>query len=207
MTKDCFIQLCNHIEKKIGKSKVKSESYINEYLRDTNSMFMANQKTTSGYISGEIKLAITLRLLAGDSSYDIGVLFDICSDYCNTIMFYVLKHWIINLYVGDINFKKMLEYGAQSVREFLGFSQFRGRSRMTHGTILAIRLGSHSIVFGGNPTSSPWPLCWKRRVVLASFRAKAIVPVRWEEVVEGKKWERRYGVPGMWLYRRGRWVF
>ena len=37
----------------------------------------AQIKTSGGYISGEVKLAISIRILAGGDPYDIGVLYDI----------------------------------------------------------------------------------------------------------------------------------
>ena len=92
MSKQCFVALCDTIISWVGESKFKSESYINAYLRGKNQMFMANQLTSGGYISGEIKLAITLRLLAGGSCYDLAVIFDITYDYCNKIMLYVLRN-------------------------------------------------------------------------------------------------------------------
>ena len=37
-------------------------------------MYDANVKATGGYISGEVKLAIALRMLAGGDSYDLAVI-------------------------------------------------------------------------------------------------------------------------------------
>lgn len=39
-------------------------------------MYTANQMTTSGYVSGEVKLGICIRILAIGSCYDSGVIFD-----------------------------------------------------------------------------------------------------------------------------------
>ena len=36
-------------------------------------MYIANVETTGGYISGEVKLAASLRLLAGGYSFDLAV--------------------------------------------------------------------------------------------------------------------------------------
>ena len=90
--------ICN-----VGEKEFKSESYIDAFLEGTNSMYDANCKTTGGYICGEVKLAVTLRLLAGGDALDLGVIFDIGSNYCNTIMFDVLRNWIILYDIGQMN--------------------------------------------------------------------------------------------------------
>ena len=51
-------------------------------------MCNANSETIGGYIDGEVKIAISLRLLEGVDAYDIAVIFDINSDYCNKILYY-----------------------------------------------------------------------------------------------------------------------
>ena len=40
-------------------------------------MFIVKKERTGGYISDEIKLTITLDILAGRSAHDLGVIFDI----------------------------------------------------------------------------------------------------------------------------------
>ena len=71
-------------------------------------MHDANTKATGGYIHGEVKLAITLRLLDGGDALDLGVMFDITPDHCTKIMHYVLVHWVIKANIGDINMIKYL---------------------------------------------------------------------------------------------------
>ena len=53
-------------------------------------MFNNNATTTSGFISGEIKLAIAMRLLAGGDSYNLAVAFDARADHCTRIVYNVL---------------------------------------------------------------------------------------------------------------------
>ena len=48
-------------------------------------MFDAHVKTCGGYISGETKVGITLRILAGGYVLDLGVLFDISSSHYNYV--------------------------------------------------------------------------------------------------------------------------
>ena len=44
-------------------------------------MYKAHEKTSGGFISGEIKLTITIRMLAGGSALDLAVLFDVSKSH------------------------------------------------------------------------------------------------------------------------------
>ena len=109
MTREAFSQLCGTITESVGEKEFKSEYYISTILHNKDQLYMGHCKTSGGWISGETKLGITLRLLAGGDSYDLGVLFDISPKHCNVIMHYVLKHWIIKTNLGNINFREYLE--------------------------------------------------------------------------------------------------
>ena len=76
MTRECFSELCTNSKTSVGEQEIKSESYIDAYLANKDSMFMAHEKTSGGFISGETKLGLTLRLLAGGDALDLGVMFD-----------------------------------------------------------------------------------------------------------------------------------
>jgi hypothetical protein len=54
----------------------------------------AHNATTGGYICGEIKLALVLRLLAGGSYLDLALLFETGSSYAYDIFHSVLAVWI-----------------------------------------------------------------------------------------------------------------
>lgn len=58
-------------------------------------MLMAHKKTSGGFICGEVKLAITLRILAGGSYLDVSEIFDIDADSCYPILHKVTKEWIV----------------------------------------------------------------------------------------------------------------
>ena len=66
-------------------------------------MHKANSCTTGGFISGEVKLAIALRLLAGGSALDISVIFDVSESHCKTLFIDVLYDWIVNPNIGDMD--------------------------------------------------------------------------------------------------------
>ncbi|GFH61171.1 hypothetical protein CTEN210_17647 [Chaetoceros tenuissimus] len=58
--------------------------------------FYANSFTTGGYICGEVKLAITLQLLAGGSYLDIAALYCSGYTYTYTIFHVTIRDWICN---------------------------------------------------------------------------------------------------------------
>ena len=86
-------------------------------------MYEANTKTTDGYISGEVKLAITLRRLAGGDALDLGVIFDVQTDHCNKIMYEVLLKWIMKTDIGDLNMSKYLGDKQAMSKVSAGFSK------------------------------------------------------------------------------------
>ena len=66
---------------------------------------------------------MTLRLLAGGDNLDLGVIFDIGSNYCNTIMFDVLRNWIILYDIGQINMMNFLSNLEAMAQVSAGFSE------------------------------------------------------------------------------------
>ena len=56
-----------------------------------------------------MKLDITLRLLAGRDPLDVAVIFDIALCHYKTIMYYVIKEWIIPLKVDDVSISSYLK--------------------------------------------------------------------------------------------------
>ena len=82
MSREYFSRLCDRIIAVVGEKEFKLESHINAFLKDKNSMYIANQLTTSGYISGKVKHGICIRILAGGSYYVLGVIFDIGTNHC-----------------------------------------------------------------------------------------------------------------------------
>lgn len=107
MTRPCFNTLCQYIIAYTGEKAFKSEAFIDAFLKDKCQKYDALSKTNRGYISGEVKLAITLRLLAGSDALDLGVIFDIYPDNCIKIMYEVLLKWIIP---SDIGMMNMIKY-------------------------------------------------------------------------------------------------
>ena len=123
MTRPCFHLLCQQIISYTGESGFKSEAYIDAFLKDKCQMYKALCKTTAGYVSGEVKLAVTLRLLAGGDAYDLGVIFDIDPDWITKIMYEVLLKWIIPSDIGMMNMTKYLGDDEAMEKVSIGFSQ------------------------------------------------------------------------------------
>ena len=65
----------------------------------------ANTKTSGGYISGELHIAITLRILATSDALDLDIIFYIESCYITTMMYTVLLNYVIVINIGSINIK------------------------------------------------------------------------------------------------------
>ena len=107
MDRACFRELCFAIIGAVGESKFKSQAYIDAFLKGGSNMYNANILSVGGYISGEIKLAITIRILAGGSALDLAVIFYIYPTHISAILNEVLINWIIKPNIGKINMKSI----------------------------------------------------------------------------------------------------
>ena len=130
MTRACFNLLCNKIIRSVGERAFLSEAYIDAFLDNEltapkylSGIYKAHLKTSGGFISGEVKLAISIRLLAGGSALDLSVLFDISEPHCKTVFIKVLKDWIIKPNIGNIDIEEYLNNEDAMKRVAIGFSQ------------------------------------------------------------------------------------
>ena len=106
-------------------------------------MYDANVKTTGGYVAGEVKLALTLRLLGGGDALDLAVIFDIEPCHCRKIMFDVLQEWVIAGNIGDLNMTKYLGDEMAMAKVSHGFSKrsrgiFKGAIGALDGWVVRI---------------------------------------------------------------------
>ena len=143
MTRKCFDQLCSQIICSIGERAFLSEAYINAFVSTNdicNSRFSiiykAHARTSGGFLSGEMKLAISLIMLAGGRPLDLAILFDVSESHCKTIFINVLKNWIIKTNIGKINIESYLNDDKAMKRVAVGFSKRSGG--VLKGTIGAI---------------------------------------------------------------------
>lgn len=99
MSAECFDLLCNIIEENAGPKKFLSEDHVKSQLQEENNakeamMFKAHQQICGGYMCGEVKLAIALRLLAGLSCLDIACIFHVNRMHIYEIFHDMLANWI-----------------------------------------------------------------------------------------------------------------
>ena len=101
MTKPCFNKLCTSIIDVVGEREFKSEQYLNNHI---SGFYIPHNVGSGGYISGEVKLAISLHLLAGASYLDVEKIFHVLFGNSSRIFLEVLQKWICNDRVIKINF-------------------------------------------------------------------------------------------------------
>ena len=101
MSKKCFGSLVKIIEENVGPDEFKKESHLMESHKcDTHT---AHYSSTGPLISGEVKLALTLRMLAGGSYMDLSLLFDVGFSTAYNIFHMVVNKWINNPNLVKIN--------------------------------------------------------------------------------------------------------
>ena len=140
MPRACFKDLCSVIEKRVGERIFCSEKFVKEELANGTgklaNIFRAHKKTSGGYICGEVRLAITLRMLAGASYLDISCIFGVSYKHVHTIFMHVLKYWLCN----DSVYKYKLSDILENELDMYNVSKFFASGRS--GGILAGVLGA-----------------------------------------------------------------
>ncbi len=98
MSKGLFQRSCDEIEVVVGEGKFKSEEFLNELMNSDDTrrsrMLIANEHTTGGFISGEVKLATALRVLGGGSPLDMAILFDTSFATAYKMFHHVVANWL-----------------------------------------------------------------------------------------------------------------
>ena len=57
-------------------------------------MFCAHELSTGGFIPGEVKLVLSLRLLAGGSYLDLALIYGVAESYTYDIFYDVMENWV-----------------------------------------------------------------------------------------------------------------
>ena len=100
MSRDIFQQMCCEIEDLVGEQCFKSEEYLCQLLEynadPKNNIVHAHQQSTGGYISGEAKIAITMRVLGGGSFMDMALIFGISFNHAHKIVAYTVENWFLH---------------------------------------------------------------------------------------------------------------
>ena len=100
MSKAYFQLLCDQIEDIIGPSTFKSELYLNKLMKvpiipnGARNIIAAHESSTGGMICGEVKLALTLRVLGGGSYMDMAWIFEISFNHAHKIFKEVVVNWL-----------------------------------------------------------------------------------------------------------------
>ena len=159
MSIDCFEELCQTIICAIGERKFKSQHYIDAFLSDKDSMYEANRVASGGYISGEVKLATTIRLLAGGDALDLAIIFDIYPTHLLNIFEEVLGEWIIDQNLGKMDILKYLCDKDAMARVSHGFSKrYNGVLKGIIGTIdgWLVKIRRPNLYFDGATNPVPY---------------------------------------------------
>ena len=115
MPRECFDSLCKKIVINVGEADFKSEAYLLELtsshapppesVAESRMIRLAKAHSiyTGGIICGEVKVAITLRMLAGGSYLDLGLVFGTGSTYPYAIFRKVILDWICQDWLVDLS--------------------------------------------------------------------------------------------------------
>ena len=97
----CFNNLCQKIEKTVGKKELKSEKYIEKLPKlkcttQESRMYNAALQNTGDYIPGEIKVCLALRYLAGGSYLDLFLWYNSDPDHILHVIRHIIENWFCN---------------------------------------------------------------------------------------------------------------
>ena len=118
LTKACFHLLCSKIEAIVGPKVFCSHEYIKVFLNSTvptkqARLHKARVANCGEDICGEVKVALTLRLMAGGSYLDIALLFGVSYSQCYAIFHEIIDSWICNhdiiSYLGETYITNQIE--------------------------------------------------------------------------------------------------
>lgn len=101
MSKQLFKRLCDIIQDNIPPHEFKSEEYLEKLLESpvvdpSRNILFAHAQSTGGFVSGEIKLAITLRILGGATYMDCALLFEVSFNHAHKIVKSVVQDWLLH---------------------------------------------------------------------------------------------------------------
>ena len=122
MYKPCFYLLCTRIERVVGQDAFKSDDYLENlellgHSTPRSSVYQATMRSSGHYISGEIKVALTLRYLAGGSYLDMYLWYNISPNHVLTMVCEVCKKWFCNDQVMKIDFYEEVLQKSERISE------------------------------------------------------------------------------------------
>ena len=110
---ECFHQLCENIKRNVGEREFCSEDYIKEHLKHGTSkeacMYQAHENTSGGWLCGEVRAALALRMLAEASHLDLAIIFNVAYGHCHSVFHDVIEHWFCKDWVYPYLLEKALD--------------------------------------------------------------------------------------------------
>ena len=110
MSKILFRKLIDDVSSVIPAHSFKSEEYLKKILDKTltspnqvNNIVFAHYNSMGGFVSGEIKLAITMRILGGGSYLDCALFFEVSFNHAHKIFNEVVTEWLCHPSFNAIN--------------------------------------------------------------------------------------------------------
>ena len=101
MSKELFQQFIDDVSTAVGADEFKSEEYLQNIIdgstsfpNPANNIVLAHYYSTGGFVSGEIKLTITMRILGGGSYLDCALYFEVSFNHAHKIFHEVINNWI-----------------------------------------------------------------------------------------------------------------
>lgn len=99
MEREFFANVCECIRTNVGNHNFKSESYLDGFVAGCimqghpSNILHEHEQKAGGFVSGEVKLALTLKLLVCGLYMNLALMFGVCSSIAYEIFHKVIKHW------------------------------------------------------------------------------------------------------------------
>jgi hypothetical protein len=114
MSRQCFFKLCDVIRERVGENVFKSESHLDNLSSGVvgtpheRQMHHAQKQVSGGFICGEIKVALSLRMISGGSYLDLSLLFDISCTSSYDIFHNVVANWFNHESISKLSGREFL---------------------------------------------------------------------------------------------------
>ena len=121
MKKKIFSSLCQRVEAAVGRKAFKSEYYLTSLLireegsKAASRMYRNSLWFLGDYIAGELRMALTLRYLAGATCLDLYLWSKINPDHIKNIVNDVIQNWICNDRVIMIDYYRQVLYDNENI--------------------------------------------------------------------------------------------
>eukprot|EP00804_Cyclotella_cryptica_P030660 CCRYP_015674-RA/>CCRYP_015674-RA protein AED:0.26 eAED:0.14 QI:0/0/0/1/0/0/3/0/311 len=153
-------------------------NFSNALFYKQKNLLAAHEHTTGGFISGEVKLAITLPMLAGGSYLDLTLLYEMDQSSTCIIFHQVVAEWINDERLVDINGIKYISAKERMTKVALGFAQ------ITNGALCGCMGALDSWIV---KIQRPWKKCDKCPNPSSHYSCKGYYGINIQAIVDSKK--------------------